>query len=63
MRFRKALTRVDAAIVDFVTEKVAEGFTLPEIDALYAVDLPILLGYRADGGRIRVMYDSQIVER
>ena len=60
---RSRLAVFENAIVDFVTEKTGEGFTLAEIDALYAVELPILLGYRVDGGRIRAQYDGQIVER
>lgn len=44
-------------------EKQAEGFSVAEIDQLYAVELPISLAYQADGGRIRVRYDAQIVER
>lgn len=60
---RSRLAVVENAIVDFVVEKTTEGFSLDEIDALYAVELPILFGYRFDGGRIRASYDGQIVER
>lgn len=60
---RARLAVVETAIVEFVADKVTEGFSLDEIDALYAVELPILFGYRVDGGRIRASYDGQIVER
>lgn len=29
---------------------------------MFAVELPILFGYRVEGGRIRASYDGQIVE-
>ncbi|OCW56264.1 hypothetical protein [Hoeflea olei] len=60
---RARLSAVETAIVDFVSEKTAEGFSLDDINSLYAVELPILFGYRIDGGRIRAQYDGQIVER
>ncbi|WP_117195928.1 hypothetical protein [Rhizobium terrae] len=60
---RTRLAVVEPAVVEFVAEKTAEGFTLSEIDELYAVELPILFGYRFDRGRIRAQYDGQIVER
>lgn len=60
---RGRLAVVETAIVDFVAEKVSEGFSLDDINSLYAVELPILFGYRVDGGRIRASYDGQIVER
>lgn len=60
---RARLAVVENAVVEFVSEKTAEGFSLEEIDALYAVELPLLFGYRVDGGRIRAQYDGQIVER
>jgi hypothetical protein len=60
---RARLAAVEAAIVDFVREKESEGFSLDEINQLYAVELPILFGYRMDRGRIRGSYDGQIVER
>lgn len=60
---RARLAVVETAIVDFVEEKVSEGFSLDDINSLYAVELPILFGYRVDGGRIRGQYDGQIVER
>ncbi|MBY5660414.1 hypothetical protein [Rhizobium leguminosarum] len=55
--------RYRRVILDFFTEKEAEGFSRADIDLLYAVELPLLLGYRDDGGRIRVSYDASIVER
>lgn len=60
---RAPLAVVENAIVDFVSEKTAEGFSLDELDALYAVELPILFGYRNENGRIRASYDGRIVER
>ncbi len=60
---RARLAVVETAIVDFVAEKTSEGFSLDDINSLYAVELPILFGYRVDGGRIRAQYDGQIVER
>jgi len=60
---RARLVVVETAIVDFVAEKTAEGFSLDDINSLYAVELPILFGYRNENGRIRAQYDGQIVER
>jgi hypothetical protein len=60
---RARLTAIEAAVMAFVNEKLAEGFAPSEIDQLYAVELPLLVGYKSDGGRIRVSYDAQIVER
>ncbi len=60
---RARLAVVETAIVDFVSEKAAEGFSLDDINSLYAVELPILFGYRTENGRIRASYDGQIVER
>jgi len=60
---RARLAVVETAIVDFVAEKTSEGFSLDDINSLYAVELPILFGYRNENGRIRAQYDGQIVER
>lgn len=60
---RARLIAVESEVMAFVDEKLREGFTPAEIDQLYAIELPVLLGYRNDGGRIRVSYDAQIVER
>lgn len=60
---RSRLIAIEAAVMAFVSEKLAEGFAPSEIDQLYAVELPLLVGYRSDGGRIRASYDAQIVER
>lgn len=60
---RKALSDVETLVMDFVDEKLREWFAAAEIDQLYAIELPILVGYRNDNGRIRVAYDAQIVER
>ena len=60
---RSRLLAVEASVAEFVAEKVAEGFSLTEIDQLYAVELPIALAHQTDGGRIRVRYDAQIVEK
>ncbi|MDR6587402.1 hypothetical protein [Agrobacterium tumefaciens] len=60
---RGRLAVVENAIIDFVAEKTAEGFCLDDINSLYAVELPILFGYRIDGGRVRGQYDGQIIER
>ncbi|MEJ1177175.1 hypothetical protein WA845_23275 [Agrobacterium sp. CMT1] len=60
---RARLAVVETAALDVVREKVSEGFTLAEIDSLYAVELPLLFGYRIENGRIRAAYDGQIVER
>lgn len=60
---RARLNAIESAIGEFVAEKQSEGFSLAEINELYALELPMLLGYRADGGRIRAEYDAQIVEK
>jgi phosphosulfolactate phosphohydrolase-like enzyme len=60
---RKGLADVENAIVAFVADKSTEGFTMAEINELYAVELPIFFGYRVENGRIRASYDGQIVER
>ena len=60
---RSRLQAVEAVIVEFVKEMEAEGFSLDEINTLYAVELPLLFGYWREGGRIRAQYDGQIVER
>ncbi|WP_370035967.1 hypothetical protein [Sinorhizobium fredii] len=60
---RKALAETEATVADFVAGQMAEGFSLAEIDQLYVLELPLMLGYRVDGGRIRASYDSRIVER
>lgn len=59
---RSRLSVIESAIAEFVAEKEAEGFSLFEIDQLYSLELPVLFGYRVDGGRIRASYDAQIVE-
>ena len=60
---RARLIAVETEVMAFVDEKLREGFTPAEIDQLYAIELPVLVGHRSDGGRIRVQYDAQIVER
>lgn len=60
---RARLSAIENAIVEFIAEKSAEGFSLEEIDQLYAVELPVLFGYRVDGSRVRASYDAQIVKR
>ncbi|MBX5111986.1 hypothetical protein HJB51_29075 [Rhizobium lentis] len=60
---RKALADTEARVAEFVAGQTAEGFSLAEIDQLYVLELPLMFGYRAEGGRIRVSYDSRIVER
>ncbi|OHV83676.1 hypothetical protein [Rhizobium sp. LCM 4573] len=60
---RARLAVIENAIMAFVDEKLREGFTPAEIDQLYALELPILFGYRVEDGRIRASYDAQIVER
>lgn len=60
---RKALAETEAMVAEFVAGQMAEGFSVAEIDQLYVLELPLMLGYRVDGGRIRVSYDSRIVER
>ncbi|MGN8152711.1 hypothetical protein ACTJK5_10590 [Agrobacterium sp. 22094] len=60
---RKALSDVEMLVMDFVAEKKSERLSDAEIDELFVVELPIQLRYRNDGGRIRVSYDAQIVER
>ncbi len=60
---RKALAETEAMVAEFVAGQTAEGFSLAEIDQLYVVELPLMLRYRVDGGRIRVSYDSRIIER
>lgn len=60
---RKALAETEAMVSEFVAGQMAEGFNVADIDQLYVLELPLLLGYRVDGGRIRASYDSRIVER
>ncbi|MDX1216284.1 hypothetical protein GOL99_12140 [Sinorhizobium medicae] len=60
---RKALAETEGMVAEFVAGQMAEGFSLADIDQLYALELPILFGYRVDGGRIRSSYDAQIIER
>ncbi|UFS81532.1 MULTISPECIES: hypothetical protein [Rhizobium] len=60
---RARLAVIEKVIFEFVAEKEADGFCRADIDQLYAVELPLLLGYRNDGGRFRVSYDASIVER
>ncbi|WP_421405097.1 hypothetical protein [Agrobacterium fabrum] len=54
---RARLAVVENAIVDFVSEKTAEGLSLDELDALYAVELPIFsdIGMRTAGSGHRTM--------
>ncbi|WP_222333320.1 hypothetical protein [Rhizobium leguminosarum] len=54
---------MEATITDSSPAKRLEGFSLVEIDQLYAFELSILCGYLVENGRIRVSYDVQIVER
>jgi hypothetical protein len=60
---RKALSEVEAIVMDFVTEKRSERLSDADIDELFVVQLPIQLRYRNDGGRIRVSYGPAIVDR
>ncbi|MDX0165795.1 hypothetical protein GOC43_28860 [Sinorhizobium meliloti] len=60
---RKAFAETEGTVAEFVAGQMSEGFSLAEIDQLYVLELPLMLGYRVDGGRIRVQYDAQIVER
>jgi hypothetical protein len=60
---RARLAAVEEAVVEFVREKEAEGLSCDDINELYAVELPLLFGYRVEGSRLRVSYDAQIVER
>jgi hypothetical protein len=62
-RYRARLAVIENDIAEFIIEKTAEGFSMGEIDQLYALELPFMLGYRLDGGRVRVSCDAQIVER
>lgn len=41
---RARLAVIANAIIEFVAEKTAEGYSLAEIDQLYALKLPILFG-------------------
>ncbi|MGO7273907.1 hypothetical protein ACCT18_01215 [Rhizobium ruizarguesonis] len=60
---RVRLGVIENAVVEFVAGQTAEGLSLAEIDALYAIELPILFGYHIHSGRVRASYDAQIVER
>ncbi len=60
---RKALVETEEMVGYFLADQTAEGFSLAEIDALYVLELPLMLGYHVDGGRIRVSFNSRIVER
>lgn len=50
---RARLSIIEVAIMQFVQEKEAEGFSPEEIDQLYALELPLMFGYRVDAGRLR----------
>ena len=60
---RGRLLAVEQAIVAFVSDKQSEGFSPAEIDQLYAVEVPLMMAFRTDGGRVKVGFDVQIVER
>ncbi|MBY5775948.1 hypothetical protein HFN59_02265 [Rhizobium leguminosarum] len=60
---RKALAETEAMVGDFIAGQTAEGFSLAEIDQLYVLELPLMRGYRVEGGRIRAQFDAQITER
>ncbi|MDX0411607.1 hypothetical protein GOC69_12240 [Sinorhizobium medicae] len=51
---RKVLAETEAMVGDFLAGQTAQGFSMGEIDQLYVLELPLMLGYRVDGGRIRV---------
>ncbi|MBY5462087.1 hypothetical protein [Rhizobium leguminosarum] len=59
----EALAETEAMVGDFIAGQTAEGFSLAEIDQLYVFELPLMLGYRVEGGRIRAQLDAQITER
>jgi hypothetical protein len=59
---RARLNAIESAIGEFVREKQSEGISLEEIDQLYALELPIMFGYRVENGRVRASYDAQIIE-
>lgn len=60
---RKALSDVEALVMDFVAEKKSERLSDADINELFVVELPIQLRYRNDAGRIRVSYEAAIVDR
>ncbi|KQQ72450.1 hypothetical protein ASF70_13040 [Rhizobium sp. Leaf321] len=60
---RSQLAEVEAGVVEFVTEKTAEGFSMDDIFALYQLELPIVFSYHLDGTKLRARYGFQIVER
>lgn len=60
---RKALVETEAMIGDFLAGQTAEGFSLAEIDQLYVLELPLMVGNRIDNGRVRASYDARIIDR
>lgn len=60
---RKALSAVETLVMDFIAEKKDERLSDADIDELFVVELPLLLRYRNEGGRIRVSYEAAIVDR
>ncbi|PDT81809.1 hypothetical protein [Sinorhizobium sp. BJ1] len=60
---RKALAETEAMVGDFLDGQTAEGFSLTEIDQLYVLELPLMVGIRADNGRVRASYDARIIDR
>ncbi|KQQ72399.1 hypothetical protein ASF70_12760 [Rhizobium sp. Leaf321] len=59
---RSQLAAVEAGVMEFVTEKTAEGFSMDDIFSLYQFELPIVFSYHLDGTKLRPRYGFQIVE-
>lgn len=58
-----AMRRICDLTSTFIAEKQAEGFSVEEILALYEVVGPVAPTVVEEDGRIRVVWDVQIVER
>ncbi len=60
---RKLLAETEAMVGDFVAGQAAEGFSLAEIDQLFVLEVPLMVGIRIDNGRVRTSYDARVVDR
>jgi hypothetical protein len=58
-----AMRRICDLTSAFIAEKQAEGFSVEEILALYEVVGPVAPTVIEDDGRLKVIWDVQIVER
>lgn len=59
---RREFVALEGKVVDFVAAKQAEGWSLPDLQEMYALQVPLLFGYSNEHGRIRASYDIQLIE-